>query len=889
LRFQNAWGSWSSFHLSLNSIFLNLFRILDFGFWIPGSVAGIVLCLSTAISLLAYENPVASFCDQWRFHLSDVQQAQACTFDDTSWETVTLPHTAHVEALIAGQRARQWQGICWYRKSFELPASVADKEIVLRFEGAMNAAEIWVNGQSAGKFMGGYLPYVMDISKLAHPGATNVVAVRLDNRDNPMTGPKPLADLDFNLYGGLYRDARLIIKNKLHITDSILANKTASGGTFVTFPSVSKAQAVVNVRTHVQNDSAQSRTSGLRTTLLDIGGAVVGTTSSVPVEVPAGTARQFVQSITVTNPKLWSPKSPSLYVLRTELLEGDRTIDSEQTRIGIRRLHIDKDGFTLNGEKMLLRGANRHQEYPYLGNAVPDAAQYRDALKLKQAGFDYVRLSHYPQSPAFLDACDELGIVVMDSIMGWQYFGKDPGFARLKLEECRQLIRRDRNHPCVALWEVSLNESDMPKSFVAEANAVAHEEYPGDQCYTSGWVDGYDVFMQARQHGGCHKVRNRPCLVSEYGDWEYFAQNAGLEQDQWKNLQPAERNSRQLRGDGELRLLQQALNFQEAHNDDLSTSAFADGIWVVFDYNRGYAPDLESSGVMDIFRIPKFSYWFFRTQRDAQELVAGAPIGPTVFIANYWTPESPLEIRVFSNCEEVGLYVNQTLIERRHPDTGRVATNLRHPPFTFKLGQFRPGTLRVVGYIGGREVASSERHTPGEVTQLSLHWDTSGKPFAAGEKDAIFCYADLQDAAGTVVPTARVPVFFGATGQADLVGHNPILSEAGTAAILLQSKTAQPLCSLFALALLKEDDQTRVLSAAISPNGESPARYKLYYTTDGSQPTITSPEYLGPVKSTSHLRAALIVGGKTVALADSRSSAASTCDKPTAVEQAASQ
>jgi beta-galactosidase len=477
----------------------------------------------------------------------------------------------------------------------------------------------------------------------------------------------------------------------------------------------------------------------------------------------------------------------------------------------------------------------------------------------------------------------------MDSILGWQYFGKDPGFAQLKLQECRQLIRRDRNHACVAMWEVSLNESAMPKSFIAQANTVAHEEYPGDQCYTSGWIDGYDVFMQARQHGGCHKVNARPCLVSEYGDWEYFAQNAGLEQDQWKDLQPAERNSRQLRGDGELRMLQQALNFQEAHNDDLSTSAFADGIWVMFDYNRGYAPDLESSGVMDIFRIPKFSYWFFRTQRDAQELVAGVPVGPTIFIANYWTPASPLEVRVFSNCEEVGLYVDQTLIERRHPDASRVASNLRHPPFTFKLAQFRPGTLRAVGYIGGREVASHERHTPGEVAQLSLHWDTSGKPFAAGRKDAIFCYADMQDAAGTVVPTARVPVFFGTMGQAELIGSNPILSEAGTATILLQNKTGQPLCSLFAIALLKDNDQTRILSAAVSPNGESPARYKVYYTTDGSEPSVASSEYLGSVKSAKHLRAALVVDGRTIALADSRSSAASTCDKLPAVEQAATQ
>src|SRR5208283_5729839 len=202
---------------------------------------------------------------------------------------------------------------------------------------------------------------------------------------------------------------------------------------------------------------------------------------------------------------------------------------------------------------------------------------------------------------------------------------------------------------------------------------------------------------QARQHGGCRKINDQPCLISEYGDWEYYAQNAGLAQEKWKDLQPAERSSRQLRGDGEARLLQQALNFQEAHNDDLRTTAFADSAWVMFDYNRGYAPDLESSGVMDIFRLPKFSYWFFRSQRDAGERVAGRAVRPVLFIANYWTADSPREVRVFSNCEEVALYLNGRLVERHRLDTSRVSTNLKHAPFTFKPDRFQPGTLPAVG------------------------------------------------------------------------------------------------------------------------------------------------------------------------------------------------
>ncbi len=837
-------------------------------------LARVILALGTLTSAAA-PSSAGSFSSNWQFFRADEPQAASPSFDASQWETVTLPHTARIEALVAGKESPQWQGICWYRKTFALPAAARDKTIILQFDGAMNVAEIWVNGQSAGKFMGGYLPYVMDISTLAKPGARNVVAVRLDNRDNPITGPKPLADLDFNLYGGLYRDAHLIVKDKLHITHPILADKVGSGGVFVTFPAVSKETATVKVQTHINNTDDHARSFVLKTTLRDAEGRIVATSESSRTELAANTDRAVVKEITVTQPKLWSPNSPYLYRVRTELLAAEKMIDVEETRIGIRHLEITKDGYRINGEKMFLRGANRHQEYPYLGNALSDAAQYRDALKIKEAGFDYVRLSHYPQAPAFLDACDELGLVVMNCLMGWQYFGKDPAFAELKYQETRQLIRRDRNHPSVILWEVSLNESDMPKPFIAKTHAIAHEEFPTDQMFTCGWTKGYDVFIQARQHGGCTKIKDRPCVVSEYGDWEYFAQNAGLEQGQWKDLQPAARNSRQLRGDGEVRLLQQALNFQEAHNDNLKTTAFADGIWVMFDYNRGYAPDIEASGVMDIFRLPKFGYWFFRSQRDATEMVAGKPVGPVVFIANYWTPDSPRDVRVFSNCEEIALSLNGKLIERRRPDTSREATHVKHAPFTFTLDRFEAGTLQATGFVGGREVTHHERRTPGEATALTLRFDLSGHSFAAHGKDAIFCHADLVDASGGVVPTGQFPVCFGTDAPARLIGQNPIATEAGTATLLLESDTANSPATVYAISLIPDGESTRILSAAAAPNGAKVSNHTIRYTTDGTTPSPNSAEYRKPVRNHPQLRAAILVNGRVVAETKSSATAAS--------------
>lgn len=823
-----------------------------------------LLALFAATQLTAVATTLP-FSDDWRFLRADEPQAATSAFDDAKWESVTLPHTARLEALVAGKENPQWQGLCWYRKTFDLPKDAADKNIILRFDGAMNVAEIWVNGQSAGRFMGGYLPYVMDITTLAKPGAKNVVAVRLDNRDNPITGPKPLADLDFNLYGGLYRHAQLIIKDKLHITEPILADKVGSGGVFVTFPEVSRDAATIKVQTHVKNTDTNSRAFRLKSTLLDASGKAVASLETTPGPLSAGADQEFVQQIRIAKPNLWSPNSPYLYRVRTELVADRKVIDAEETRIGIRHIEITKDGFRINGEKMFLRGANRHQEYPYVGNALSDAAQYRDALKIKEAGFDYVRLSHYPQSPAFMDACDELGLVVMNCLMGWQYFGKDPAFAELKYKESRQLIRRDRNHPSVILWEVSLNESDMPKEFIAKTHAIAHEEFPGDQMFTCGWTKGYDVFIQARQHGGCTKVKDLPCVVSEYGDWEYFAQNAGLEQGKWKDLQPAERNSRQLRGDGEVRLLQQALNFQEAHNDNLKTRAFADGIWVMFDYNRGYAPDLEASGVMDIFRLPKFGYWFFRSQRDADELVAGQPVGPMVFIANYWTSDSPREVRVFSNCEEVELRLNGKTIARQRPDVSRLTTHLKHAPFTFQAPEFSPGKLEAIGYRNGREIAKHERNTPGPITALQLTLALQGRPLGAGEKDAVFCHADLVDARGTTVPTGRIPVFFGTDGGTALIGQNPIAAEAGTATILLEGNKPLPAATVFALSLIPEGDSVRVVSAAVTVTGKPVTDYTIRYTLDGSVPTANSAEYQKPLRHDPQLRVAVVVKGKVVA------------------------
>lgn len=755
-----------------------------------GKITLALLALLMALSQSSACAASEDFSERWTFHLGDLPGAQLADCDDSGWQPVRLPHASRIETLVtgsAGRESRQWQGTCWYRKTFPLDVDTTEKIVLLKFDGAMRVADFWLNGKHLGQHLGGYLPVVLDVTEHVKAHEENVLAVRLNNEDNPVTGPKPLAQLDFNFYGGLYRPAHLIVKDRLHITDPIEADQPASGGVFVTFPEVSDQQAVVNVQTHLQNAHEEPRQFVLKTTIRNAEGDVLSVREQQPTVLPAGEQSEITHVLTLERPRLWSPLEPYLHTVDVEVLVDDQVVDSVSTRVGIRHFRVTENGLWLNGKKTFLRGTNRHQEYPYVGYALSDNAQYRDAKHIKDAGFDYVRLSHYPHSTAFMDACDELGILVMNCIMGWQYFNESPEFVSQQYRQCRDLIRRDRNHPCVLLWEVSLNESAMSKEFMNETHRIAHEEYPGDQCFTCGWAPNYDVFIQARQHGGCRKTTDRPCVVSEYGDWEYYAQNAGLNQDDWEDLESEDRSSRQSRSAGEQRLLQQATNFQEAHNDNRKTTAFADSLWVMFDYNRGYSNDWETSGCMDIFRLPKPSYYFFQSQRDQDENLCLAQSGPMVHVANAWQKDSPTSVRVFSNCQRVALYLNGELIAAQSPDNDRVSTHLAHPPFTFEISEYVKGNLRAVGIVDEQEVAEHVRQSPEAPAGLRLVPQFAGRDLQAGQNDLIFLHVEIVDQNGTVLTEESREVEFRIEGPGRIVGDTSSPTRAGIASILLQA------------------------------------------------------------------------------------------------------
>ncbi len=715
----------------------------------------------------------------------------------TKWEKISIPHTNKIEPLVVNN---QFQGNSYYRKKFKI-GNTKNKKIYLYFEGVMQEADIWINGQNAGNHKGGYLPFTIDVTPFLLPNKTNEINLKVNNEDNPNFLPgKPLKDLDFNYYGGIYRNVYLLTTNPFHITDAVQADKKASGGIYVNFDNITKDQAEGTVQVHLKNEAATKKEGILKFILTNKEGLKLEFESKA-FSANSNSENTITQKITLLKPELWTINQPNLYQLEVQLVSNQRIIDQYSEKIGIRKSEIKTDGYYLNEEKLYISGTNVHQEYPYLGYALSDEAHYRDAVKIKNAGFDFVRMSHYPHAEAFLKACDELGILVMNSLTGWQFFGNET-FQKNAIQDIRDMARRDRNHPSVIFWEASLNETEMTEAFMIEATKALKEELPYAHNYSASWMDNenYDLFIPARQHAKApdywtkYKNANRKILIAEYGDWEYYAQNAGFNQTDFSNLKEEERTSRQLRAYGEKRLLQQAYNFQQAANSNRKgTQTIGEANWVMFDYNRGYSNDLESSGISDIFRIPKFAYYFYQSQRDANVVLDPKLVsGPVLTIASFWNEKSPLNVSIYSNCEEVALYLNDVLISKNKPAINENSDQLKHAPFVFKLNKYIAGTLRADGFIKDTKVISSLVRSPELAQKTELTYDRSSKAINPNAPDLVFVYAKITDTNGTIVTDATNLVSFSLdTGNAELIGENPVKAETGIATIILKTTDLQ--------------------------------------------------------------------------------------------------
>ncbi len=739
----------------------------------------------------------------WRFYRGDVPGAAAADFDDSAWETVATPHCVELEPAEASG-CRNYQGPAWYRKHFTVPADCAAKEVLLHFEGIMGKQQFYVNGRLVREHLGGYLPVTISLTE-AGVGAGDrcVVAVLADNSNDKSYPPgKPQLTLDFSYHGGIYRDVWLIGRSDVAITDAVEAGRVAAGGIFVHFDRISAGSADVWVDTELANRAPRTKSVVVETTLTDAAGAVVGRAAS-RLTLKAGAVGQTKQRIVVPTPHRWSPDDPYLYRVESRIREGRTCIDGGVTRIGIRSFAFDPArGFVLNDEPFgKLVGANRHQDFAYVGNAVPNSQQWRDAKRLRDAGCRIIRVAHYPQDPSFMDACDELGLFVIVATPGWQYWNKDPQFAERVHRNTREIIRRDRNHPSVLMWEPILNETRFPEEFSLEALRLTREEYPypyrplaaADE-HSAGVRKHYDVVYG---WPGDERRADAPAQCIFTREW-------GENVDDWYAHNNDNRASRSW---GERPLKVQALSLARTYDRLYDTDAqFTGGAqWHPFDHQRGYHPDPYWGGIFDCFRQPKYAYWMFRSQTAADLHHPTAESGPMIYIMHEMTQFSDPDVVVFTNCDSVRL----SIYEGKHVWTKpvvRTERSMPNPPVVFENvwdfwearsysytnKNWQAVKMVAEGFIDGKVVCTATRMPARRSTKLRLSVDWNAKPLMADGSDFVVVVAEVTDDSGHVRRLAKETVRFTVEGEGELIGDerigaNPRQVEFGSAPILVRS------------------------------------------------------------------------------------------------------
>ncbi|MBO0996081.1 discoidin domain-containing protein [Bacillus sp. SD088] len=747
------------------------------------------------------DREVFNFNMDWLFYRGDINKE--LPIDDSCWERVILPHTVRLEPK-EWEDAPSYQGISWYRRYFTLDQTLLGKKIFVRFEGAMINADVWVNGQHLFSHHGGYLPFTIDITDTVILGKENLIEVKVDSNDDWETPPgKPQKELDFVYFGGLYRNAQLIVTNPLHVSDVLSANKVANGGVFITYPEIDKQKAKIRIQTHVQNDDNRMKEVYIQAKILEKEKlTIVAEGKSSKRLLSAGSDETFVQTLSIDRPKLWSMDHPNLYIVLIQVKEGNDLRDIYQEQIGIKHIIFTaENGFHINGTRVLLNGVNYHEDFLYVGNAISDSMLYRDVKMIKEAGFNFIRTGHYPHNQAFINACDELGIAVIVPTPGWQYYTGEGDFQKRSLQMTREMIRLYRNHPSVIVWEPVLNETWYPEEFAQRAYEVVHEEYPTNQAFAaSDFGAPYGIHFDVVYKEAYSETK--PLITREWGDANH-------------NIMDGERSARKF---GENSLIQASLHRQNSlkgnkwkSNDEedgywdwagLNANQRISGyaLWSYNDYNRGMSQEIAHSGIVDRDRYPKFNYYWFQSQQSPC-----TNYKPMIFIANYGLESSPRNLHIYTNTDEVKLYRNQKYIGTRTPPT---IDHIRHPIIIFHDVPWEEGELRAEGFINGNMVATHTIATPGKPDHLSVEFVSNGvDELVANGSDMIKAHVSIRDQHGHVVPTGSHSISLHLSGPGQLIGNedsrvraNPVKTEAGIGPALIRSSLTPGILTLTATA-----------------------------------------------------------------------------------------
>jgi len=684
----------------------------------------------------------------WLFTRKD---AAGSSPDDSKFHRITLPHS-NVELPWHSFDDKAYEFVSLYRRHFRAPAAWNGKRVFVDFGGAMTAAKVTINGHQFEEYRGGYTPFSFELTPHLKFGVDNLLAVELDSTERADIPPFGSA-IDYLTFGGIYRDVELRVAPQTH-----LANVFAK-----------PIQVMSNDRSLVVRcylDGPLEKPVTITAELRD--GDRVVKSASATVGTPADHHDVTIEGL--SDVQLWDLKHPKLYQVTARLDNGD----AFTTRVGFREARFTERGFYLNGEHIKLRGLNRHQTFPYTGGAMPARVQARDAKVLRQElKCNIVRTSHYPQSPHFLDACDELGLLVLEEIPGWQTIG-DQAWQDLAVDNVARMIRRDWNHPSVVLWGVRINESADNHDFYVRTNERAHAL--DDSRQTGGIRNRYDselledVFTM-NDFPFPLRPPNHPLYLNTEFNGHMFSTK---------------------RFDNVDHVAEHVIRHVRVHDQLASDDHYAGGIaWCAFDYAShrifGSGDRICYHGVSDIFRLPKPAAGFYRSQCDPEEEVV---IEPGFFYS--WGDRGggngPGVVPICSNCDHLKVYYNGQLLLEADPDR-KTYPHLKYPPFIVSLTtlSFRTwGDLKIEGYIKDKLVAA--KLLPGNGTDDVLVVKPDDLELDGDGRDATRVVLAVVDSGGNYRPFATGAISLSVTGPGEIVGENPFSLSGGAGAVWVKAK-----------------------------------------------------------------------------------------------------
>ena len=603
--------------------------------------------------------------DDWLFTEQFEDSLVAPEYPENTLQPVRLPHTCK-ETPFHYFDESLYQMVSGYRRHLLIPKDWQGKRILLTFEGAAHDSTVFCNGKKVGEHHCGYTAFTVDLTDNVLYGQDNLLCVRLDSRENLNVPPFGYV-IDYMTYGGIYRDVRLEVKEKVSLSDIFVHTAIDFRSSPVTAQitseiTLTESDENVTIRQYYMPKSTAAAQESWR--LL----------CEQTVSTDVSCDKEFSLTATITAPLLWDTEEANLYILKTQLLYQDNTIlDETETRFGIREAVFKKDGFYLNGRKLRIRGLNRHQSFPYVGYAMPKSMQRLDAdLLKKELGLNAVRTSHYPQSHYFLERCDELGLLVFTEFPGWQHIGDDAWKAQA-VANAEDMIRQYRNHPSIILWGIRINESPDDDAFYEKTNAVAHKLDPTrptggvramKKSHLLEDVYTYNDFLHDGEMPGCDPKKKvtsdmeKPYLISEYNGHMYPTKAF----------------------DNEERRSEHAIRHANVLDAVAGQSDIAGSFgWCMFDYNThkdfGSGDRICYHGVMDMFRNPKLAasiYACEQEQTPVLEITSSMDIGehPGCNRGN---------IYILSNADSVKMYKNDRFIKEYLPGMSPYK-HLKHGP-----------------------------------------------------------------------------------------------------------------------------------------------------------------------------------------------------------------